>query len=34
MGFVGIADDVRDPGKRGEVFRGALGIAAGNDNAR
>ncbi len=34
MRFVGIADDVRDPGKRGEVFRVALRIAAGHDNAR
>jgi len=32
--FVGIADDVEDAGEGGEFFRGALGVAAGNDDSR
>ena len=32
FGFVGIAYDVEDAGKRGQVFGGALGVAAGGDD--
>jgi hypothetical protein len=31
---VGIADHPGDTGERGDFFRGALGIATGDDNAR
>jgi len=31
--FVGIADDPGDTGENGKVFRGALGVASGNDHA-
>jgi hypothetical protein len=33
LGFVGVADDEGDAGKRGEFFGSALGIAAGDDDA-
>src|SRR5882762_11649772 len=33
LGFVGIADDPGDTGEGGQFFGGALGVAAGDDNA-
>src|SRR6202140_4651549 len=32
LGFVGVADYDGDAGEGGEFFRGALGVAAGDDN--
>ena len=33
LGFVGVAHDVGDAREGGELFGGALGVAAGNDDA-
>jgi hypothetical protein len=33
LGFMGIADNPGDTGESGELFGGALGIAAGDDDA-
>lgn len=34
MGLVGVADNVRDAGESGEFFGSALGVTAGDDDAR
>src|SRR5690349_14626636 len=33
LGFVGVSHDVGDAGEGGELFGGALGVAAGDDDA-
>ena len=32
LGFVGVADDEGDAGEGGEFFRGALGVASGDND--